>query len=80
MQQGELDVSGKDKYKIELHGFPREVKVHFTDNAYIVPCNPHHLDYVEYEIHASNTVHSGFVLVISWEVTGVRQIKWTASY
>lgn len=80
MQSGELIVSGKDKIKIDLHGRPREVKARFTDDDCVVPCNPHHYDFLEYEVHTSNHNHHGFVLVISWEVSGVREIKWTVYY
>lgn len=80
MQKGELIVSGKDKIKIDLHGFPREVKVEFSDQCVIVPCNPHHHDFVEFEVHSSQSNRGGFVLVISWDVTGVREIKWAAYY
>ena len=78
MQSGELDVSGKDRIRIDLHKLPRDVKVRFSDDDCIVPCNPHHRDFVEFEIHATNRHHGGYVLIISWEVTGVRKIKWTA--
>ena len=81
MQSGELVVSGKDKIHIPLDGFPSKVDVDFVDECVIVPCDPHHhVDSLEFEVHVSNTHHHGFVLVISWHVSGVREVKWTAAY
>ena len=80
MQSGELIVTGKDKAIIPLNGFPSEVKAHFKDDEVVVPCNPIHADTLEYEVHASNTVAGGFVLIISWDVTNVREIVWHAFY
>ena len=81
MQSGELTVSGKDTYRIDLRGLPQEVRVHFVDDDCVTPCDPHHyVDSLEFEVHASNHNHHGFVLVISWEVRGVREIKWSAYY
>ena len=80
MQSGELIVTGKDKATIPLNGIPSEVKVHFKHELELTPCNPHHRDCLEYEVHASHHHHSKFVLVIQWEVTGVREIVWKISY
>jgi hypothetical protein len=80
MQSGELIVTGKDKATIPLHKFPAEVKVRFKDHEVVVPCNPHHRDELEWEVHSSNHHQGGFVLVISWSVTNVREIVWHASY
>jgi hypothetical protein len=80
MQKGELQVSGKDKIKIDLHGFPREVKVEFAGEDFVIPCNPHHHDFVEFEVHASNHTKHGFILIISWDVAGVRQVNWSVHY
>lgn len=80
MQSGELIVTGKDKAHIPVHAFPAEVKVHFKDHEVPVPCNPHHSDWLEWEVHASNTHRGGFVLVIRWSVTNVREISWHVSY
>lgn len=80
MQSGELIVTGKNSIHIHLAKLPGEVKVYFKDECDITPCNPHHVDSLEYEVHASNTHHHGFVLVINWNVSGVREIVWRASY
>jgi hypothetical protein len=80
MQSGELVVTGKDKVYIPLHKFPSEVHAKFKHDSSVVPCNPHHADQLEYEIHVSNTVLSGFVLLIKWNVTGVREVVWRVSY
>lgn len=80
MQSGELVVSGRDKIHIVLKSLPERVNVHFVDDCEIVPCNPHHTDSLEYEVHASHTHHHGFTLIISWHVHGVREIKWSVHY
>lgn len=80
MQSGELIVTGKDHIIIKLKGFPAKVHAHFVHELEVVPCNPHHRDTLEWEVQHSNTVNSGFVLVIKWSVTGVREVKWTVSY
>jgi hypothetical protein len=80
MQAGELIVTGKNSIHIPLDRLPAEIKVHFKDEVEPVPCNPHNVDYLEYEVHSSNHHHHGFVLVIKWSVSGVREIVWTALY
>lgn len=81
MQSGELTVTGKDKAIIPLHHFPSEVKCHFKDHEHVHPCNHHHHhDELEWEVHASNTVRGGFVLVIKWSVANVREVSWHVSY
>lgn len=81
MQAGELIVTGKDKAIIPLHGLPREVKAHFKHPFDHVPCNPHHEDCLEYEVQSNHHHHHrGFVLVIKWHVSGVREIVWHVHY
>jgi hypothetical protein len=80
MQSGELIVTGKDKATIPLNGIPSEVKVHFKHDLELTPCNPHHRDCLEYEVHVSHHHHSRFVLLIRWEVSSVREIVWKVSY
>lgn len=80
MQSGELIVTGKDQAVIHLHGRPCKVSCHFKHPHDVVPCNPHHEDYLEYDVHVSHTHHGGFVLIIKWSVTGVRDIVWHAHY
>lgn len=80
MQSGELIVTGTNSIHIPLDRMPSEVKAHFKDEFELTPCNPHNADWLEYAVHASNTVRSGLVLVIKWSVSGVREIVWRASY
>lgn len=79
MQAGELIVTGKDEARIPLHGYPRSVNCHFKEDEHHVPCNPHHEDWLEYEVHTS-IHHGGFVLLIKWHVSGVREIAWHVHY
>lgn len=76
MQSGELIVTGTDQISINLNGMPAEVKVRFKDEEQIVPCNPHHLDFLEFEIQSV----VGFILLIKWNVTNIREIKWHVAY
>lgn len=80
MQSGELIITGKSRITIPLNGFPSEVRAHFKDELEMAPCNPHHADLLEYEVQISNANRSGFVLLIKWDVTGVREIKWHVAY
>lgn len=80
MQQGELTVTGHDHATIQLRGFPSQVECFFKDHAVMVPCNPHHHDELECEVHHSNTVQSKFVLKIQWRVSGVREVVFRVSY
>jgi hypothetical protein len=78
MQQGELTVTGHDHAIIPLHRRPSRVEAYFKDTNVPVPCNPHHFDELRYDVHVSNQHASGFVLKISWRVSGVREIVWRA--
>jgi hypothetical protein len=80
MQSGELIVTGKDSIHIPLERLPAEVKVRFKDVYDIVPCNPHNVDTLEFEVHSTNTHHHRFVLIIRWDVSGVREIVWESFY
>lgn len=80
MQSGELIVTGRNLIHIPLDRMPSEVHCHFKDDAEMVPCNPHEVDWLEYAVHTNNTVRSGLVLIIKWGVSGVREIKWHVSY
>jgi hypothetical protein len=80
MQNGELVVSGKNSISIPLNGFPSEHGAKFIDVCQIVPCNLQDVDYLECDVHTSNSVKNGFVLVISWSVSGTREIEWHAYY
>lgn len=78
MQSGEITVTGYDHVEIPLQKLPSKVEVHFKDHDVVIPCNPHHHDELEYEIHSNshNHHHNKFVLKISWRVSGVREIVW----
>jgi hypothetical protein len=80
MQKGELVVSGKNSLTIPLNAFPSETGARFLDPGVVIPCNPQDADYLECDVHTSNTVKGGFVLVITWSVSGAREIEWHASY
>lgn len=81
MQSGELIVVGHNSIDIPLKGMPSKVHVKFKDERReVVPCDPGDVDWVESEVHTSNTVLSGFVLRIEWSVSSVREILWHAYY
>lgn len=81
MQKGELIVTGSNSITIQLNGFPVDVGVRFKDcGPEAVPCDPGSVDFLSCDVHTSNAVHSGFVLIISWSVSSVREIVWHASY
>lgn len=93
MQSGELTVSGEGTTRIVLRGRPHHTRVNFKHNHHPVPCNHHHhhdeLDwYVDHEDedprhhHDPGHIHRDrqWVLVIKWEVEGVREIIWHASF
>lgn len=93
MLSGELIVVGHDKVEIKLgHRSPSGVVVEFTNECVHVPCNPKHHDELRYEIknlhhhHPHDARHDhckhedDYVLIISWHVTGVRDIKWVVYY
>jgi hypothetical protein len=81
MQSGELIVTGENSITIPLSGFPVEVHAKFKDcGPEAVPCDPGNVDFLSCDVHTSNTHHSGFVLVISWSVSSVREIVWHAGY
>jgi len=80
-QSGELIVSGKDQVEIHLSGMPREVKCHFKDlQVCPAPCDIHHVDSLEYQVHHSIRHHSKYVLRINWSVSSVREIVWHIFY
>jgi len=94
MQHGQLTVTGKDSTSILLLGFPRDVNVRFVEID-PVPCNPHHHhhhDHLHYRIekvdedsrhhHEPGHHHHDrqFYLFIEWEVSGVREIRWSVNF
>jgi len=81
MQSGELIVTGQDSIEVTLKSMPSRTHVHFKDHdPEIPPCNPHHYDELDWEVHYSNKVASNYVLRISWNVSSTREIKWVAYY
>jgi hypothetical protein len=94
MKSGQLTVTGNGDTRLLLDGPPRYVNVHFVNEPGLepVPCNPHHIhDHVEYQIDYEDEdrrhVHDPgyhrhdrkFVLIIRWQVSGVRDIHWSVS-
>lgn len=77
MQSGELDVIGSGDISIALKDHPDKVSVQFIDEENILPCNPDHVDLVEFEIQKSG---DKFNLFISWKVSGKRKLSWEACY
>lgn len=80
MRSGELIVTGKNSIKIPIERFPSEVRCYFKDEFEVLPCNAGDVDFLEYDVHTSNTHLTGFILVIRWSVSGAREIKWQVSY
>jgi len=80
-QSGELIVTGTNSLTITLDSFPSSTKVKFKDEHHEhAPCDPGNVDYVSCDAHVSNTVQSGFVLIIQWSVSSVREIVWHVYY
>ena len=91
-QSGELIVTGSGEVEIELKKNPSSVKVFFDDDIIVVPCNPHHHDHLHWHVknlhhhhqHDSRHDHCNhndhYILVISWKVHNVREIKWSVHY
>ena len=80
MQQGEIIITGKGEVFIPLNAFPSEVRAYFVGEPELVPCDPHELDTIEYEVHSSNHCHGGFVLRIKYKVHSERKVVWKAEY
>jgi len=80
MQKGELVIVGKNTINIPLDSLPRHYKAYFKNECEIVPCNPQDVDFIECDVHASNTTRGGYVLVIKWSVSGVRDVVYEVSY
>lgn len=81
MQSGELIVIGTNSITIPLDSFPSNFHVKFKDEKHEpAPCDPGDVDFVTCTVHASNTVLSGFVLIINWGVSSVREIIWHVYY
>ena len=79
MQSGELVVVGQDHIKISLDAVPSATHAHFKDEENIVPCNVHHADTLEWEVEISPHTNA-ISLLIKWNVSGKREIKWQADY
>jgi hypothetical protein len=92
MQQGEIVATGKGEVEIVLGSkHPHEVEVFFADKPVHVPCDHHH-DKLHWEVHNRHHHHQhdlkhehchhedNFVLIIRWDVAGVRVIEWEIEY
>ena len=81
MQSGELIVTGTNSITIPLTGYPAEVHAKFKHVDHEpAPCDSGNVDTLSYNVHTSNTVLSGFVLIINWSVSSVREIAWHVAY
>jgi hypothetical protein len=77
METGELSVIGNDFIELQLQGRPDRTRVHFAGEQVIAPCSPHHFDSLDsFVIQKGNQ----FYLVIKWQVSNTRDIKWEADY
>lgn len=78
MQSGELIVTGSNSIIIVLRQFPAEVRARFKHEHFErVPCNPGDADTLCYDV---NLVENDFILIITWNVSSVREIVWHVSY
>lgn len=91
MQSGDLTVSGSGSTRVILRGQPRTVHVHFKHGQQPVPCNPQddslswfvdHEDEDPRRHYEIPHIHRDrqWVLIINWEVQGIRDIIWTISF
>jgi hypothetical protein len=72
MMSGELIVTGNNSIQFQLAGKPIRIAIDFADsNSTLVPCNPQSNDTLDWTIN-------GNILTISWQVSGIREIKWQA--
>jgi hypothetical protein len=78
MQSGQLLVVLKGSASISLKSYPAALVVEFIDVPEPVPCNPGNFDSVQYQadVSANGTV----VLTITWAVSVLRSLVWTAYY
>jgi hypothetical protein len=79
MQSGELIVTGQNELSIPLKKCPSEIRVYFKDNFEMTPCNASNADSLEYETHESHE-HHRHTLIIKWNVSGAREIRWHVGY
>lgn len=77
---GDITVTGKGHIHIALYDFPRDVFVFFRDKHHHHPCNPQGDDSLFFEIHYNNLVRGEYILLIKWEVSSTREIKWEIKY
>ena len=79
MQKGELVVSGKGHIDIPLRRKPESVHVHFLHSQNHIPCNTS-IDHLEYEVFHKRTHNAhGYILIIRWNVSELRNVKWTVA-
>ena len=69
--KGSLLVSGKNNVEIQLSDVPRFIKVYFEGSALTVPCNPQHVDFLNFNLDLCC-----LTLVIEWDVDSVRTVVW----
>jgi hypothetical protein len=76
IQFGEFCTTGKGKLDVDLLCPPKRIKVEFKDSPNQVPCNPHH-DRLSWDIVKTP---GKLILVIKWNVSDIREIKWMVFY
>ncbi len=76
IQFAEFTATGKGVNQIELLCPPKRIKVEFKDSPNHVPCDPHH-DKLSWDI---KKIHGKHFLIINWNVSGIREIKWMLFY
>ena len=80
VELGELVVVGKGEIEIDIgYKYPIDTSVRFVNDCTTVPCNPHHdrLNWKIKKVHNSESNKKHFMLVINWNVSGIRVIEWT---
>lgn len=82
MQSGELIVVGKDQASFTLIKHPALIKVRFEGDGCIIPCNPQHCDFLDWQLvgESKNLFGHKYSLLIHWRVSGVRKIVWEAFF
>ncbi len=82
-QDGKLVVRGHDRVELTLKHFPKKIEVKFLPKC-TSPCDQpiHGCDKLNWDV---KRVCHGFyghryILTISWQVNGTREISWEANY
>lgn len=77
-QIGHITVSNHGSLEVHLKRHPDKVDIYFCDDSVEIPCNPANSDKIEWEL---KHLHSNKpILMIKWNVVGVREIEWIIKY